>query len=905
MSDVPEQPQTAEDDLEDPKRLVEALKKKSMLACASQLHDDMRKFRPRDRGRDNLTFLQRPYAKAAARQAVGKASVWFTAYMPSVLGRFDDAGIMESPIQTLADPTLWKEFRELGIKGLHTGPVMRSGGFQSAGALARDEKYDTIDGWFDPIELAIEEQLGSEEGYRQIVQAAANFPEVSAGDGPASASNGAPTGSGAAASGAAPAKLAQAHPDAIVIGDIVPGHTGMGADFHLALQAAERYPGLFVLARVDHILAGLDARHKELSADVIRDLCSIDPPPGEFSRPLKKHEVRALADAHIIPGTLQRSMGAQAGEGWSITKAMPGVSEVPGGPDRVTRRWVYLHFFHPKQPTLNWLDPSYSAWRMVTGQLNYMIWKLGSQAVRLDANAFLGIERRIHDTIVTGTSGDDEDAQPDTWSEAHPLSEMVTNMLAWQARRLGGFSFQEMNMSIPDVAKSQDLGPDLAYDFMTRPACEHALLTGNADLLRLMYSEMDRYSVDPVSLIHALQNHDEITYELVHLATRDQAADLQRDDHVHGYGDLRSFCKDDEPEDRESRREAREGRLTKCEFSSLWGRVRHEMREAALSNLYNRESPNGLCTTMTGLVAARLGIKSLEDLAAPPSGEEGADARRKRLDTRHRIQAGHLLLAAFNALQPGVFAVSGWDLVGALPVSQDRISPTLLNAGDQEKSAAEKDYRWVNRGAYRLISEFGKSSTETKGSADVYGPLSLPEAVALYGPIDAQRKEEGSFILQLRAILDARRELSLATGEFGGTLDLGKPELFGSLTWLGSDGTPDVNGTAALALFNFSTEPQAVDLKLASRTAWLTRWRTPTRRPSLDEEQRRDALLRAAVIFNALSNLEDRRQDVYRPSTRKGGQPWKPSEAEEAFSIALEPWGFKLFHLAPGSPSEV
>ena len=29
------------------------------------------------------------------------------------------------------------------------------------------------------------------------------------------------------------------------------------------------------------------------------------------------------------------------------------------------------------------------------------------------------------------------------------------------------------------------------------------------------------------------------------------------------------------------------------------------------------------------------------------------------------IQRAHLLLAMYNAMQPGVFALSGWDLVGA------------------------------------------------------------------------------------------------------------------------------------------------------------------------------------------------------------------------------------------------
>ena len=49
-----------------------------------------------------------------------------------------------------------------------------------------------------------------------------------------------------------------------------------------------------------------------------------------------------------------------------------------------------------------------------------------------------------------------------------------------------------------------------------------------------------------------------------------------------------------------------------------------------------------------------------------------------------RTARGHLLLAAANALQPGVFGVSSWDLVGALPVPlggvKDRVGEWLDGA---------------------------------------------------------------------------------------------------------------------------------------------------------------------------------------------------------------------------------
>ena len=48
------------------------------------------------------------------------------------------------------------------------------------------------------------------------------------------------------------------------------------------------------------------------------------------------------------------------------------------------------------------------------------------------------------------------------------------------------------------------------------------------------------------------------------------------------------------------------------------------------------------------------------------------------------------MLAMFNAWQPGVFALSGWDLCGALT-----LDPAML--GDL---VADGDTRWIHRGAY-------------------------------------------------------------------------------------------------------------------------------------------------------------------------------------------------------------
>src|SRR4030095_492112 len=83
---------------------------------------------------------------------------------------------------------------------------------------------------------------------------------------------------------------------------------------------------------------------------------------------------------------------------------------------------------------------------------------------------------------------------------------------------------------------------------------------------------------------------------------------------------------------------------------------------------------------------------------------------------RRDIQRAHLLLALYNAMKPGVFALCGWDRVGGLTRPGESVKPLI----------AEGDTRWINRGAYDLL---GKHSGVAKSSSD------LPRPQALYGPL--------------------------------------------------------------------------------------------------------------------------------------------------------------------------
>jgi len=132
------------------------------------------------------------------------------------------------------------------------------------------------------------------------------------------------------------------------------------------------------------------------------------------------------------------------------------------------------------------------------------------------------------------------------------------------------------------------------------------------------------------------------------------------------------------------------------------------------------------CTTAT-LIAAALGIRDISTLKA-------ADVE--------KIKRLHLLLAFYNAMQPGVFALSGWDLVGAL----------TLPAAAVREQLADGDTRWINRGAYDLL---GSNPGAMRSAAG------LPRAVALYGSLPQQLKKSDSFASQLARLLKVRADLHL------------------------------------------------------------------------------------------------------------------------------------------------
>jgi trehalose synthase len=452
----------------------------------------------------------------------------------------------------------------------------------------------------------------------------------------------------------------------MVMDDIVPGHTGKGSDFRLAEMKVGDYPGIYHMVEIEpkdwHLLPVV-TKGDSINLDI------------ESEDQLAKH-------GYII-GRMQRVIFYEPGvkdTNWSATAPVL-------GPDGVERRWVYLHYFKEGQPSINWLDPSFAGMRLVIGDALHSLGDLGSGGLRLDANGFLGVEKSAEDSPA--------------WSEGHPLSEAANQLIASMVRKVGGFTFQELNLTIDDIQSSAERGADLSYDFVNRPAYHHAMATGDTEFLRLTLNLAMKHRVEPASLVHALQNHDEMTYELVHFET------------LHAR-DLFSF---------------RSKELTGHELAET-------VRQDLLDHLTGTAAPynatftqNGIASTTATIIAASLGITNIAKLS-PEQVEQ--------------IRRAHLLLAMFNALQPGVFALSGWDLCGMLTLDRKHVGRLL----------ADGDTRWIHRAAYDLM-DYRPHAHESLSK--------MPRGVSLYGSLPAQLEDSSSFARRLAEILAVRKRYGIAT----------------------------------------------------------------------------------------------------------------------------------------------
>jgi trehalose synthase len=178
---------------------------------------------------------------------------------------------------------------------------------------------------------------------------------------------------------------------------------------------------------------------------------------------------------------------------------------------------------------------------------------------------------------------------------------------------------------------------------------------------------------------------------------------------------------------------------------------------------------NGIACTTATVIAASLGHRDLDALDA---------------DDVERIRQIHLLLAMFNAMQPGVFALSGWDITGMLTLPAEQVAGLL----------AEGDTRWIHRAAHDLMGVAPEATRSAEG---------MPRGRSLYGSVPDQLADEASFLRQLAAILAVRKHYGIATSRQVDVPDVSARGLLVLVHELESSGPP----RHALTVLNFAGEP--------------------------------------------------------------------------------------------------
>ena len=235
--------------------------------------------------------------------------MWFTAYPLSLITRPG-----ESFLAALGDEALWEAFRRSASTPCTPG---RSSGPAASPAGAHTP---SVDGHFDRISIEIDPEFGTEDEFRAMCAMATEYGGT-------------------------------------IIDDIVPGHTGKGADFRLAEMKYARLP-----------------RHLPHDRDRAGGLGLLpDVPAGRDSVNLDATTEERLEKAGYIIGRLQRVIFYAEGvkeTNWSATAPVVGA-------DGVKRRWVYLHYFKEGQPSINWLDPSFAGMRLVIGDALHSLADLG------------------------------------------------------------------------------------------------------------------------------------------------------------------------------------------------------------------------------------------------------------------------------------------------------------------------------------------------------------------------------------------------------------------------------------------------------------------------------------------------------------------------------------------------
>lgn len=466
-------------------------------------------------------------------------------------------------------------------------------------------------------------------------------------------------------------------------------------------------PDFFLAARYHRQFAGIYCM-VELPKKVWSALPAVsDQWRGE---PLDDAQTALLAAQSLLPPAMaQDFLPTGKNGGWAVTGEIHGV-------DGLMRRWAYRYYGSPDHPVLNWEDPSTGARRILSGSTIRCVGIHGSALVGIRLEGLYGLDSSLPGSPARFT--------------ASPADEAAI-AISREVRRYGGWGWLKDEIPLSLTCGLMDEGPDFFQDTIFSPGLEHALLTGSTQLLNAMVDDAIILGLDMRRFVHGTTAERGVSYDLPHLA---EVASGNT-----GATTLTPKAA------RELRQDAQK-------------EIRQVVYAASLNSPRGDDKPplqkNHLYTTPAGIAALALGAGNAHSVTA---------------EMEALVRDGHFLQVFIRAMLPGLFMISGQDMVGTLPLSWYSMTD----------SAEGWDISHSSRSAMAYTQSVPESAVTSLG---------VPRARTLYSTPDIQLLEDNSFIARLSEVLAIRSSYGVSNGTLYGRFETTAPGCFAFAVVLPSPG---------------------------------------------------------------------------------------------------------------------
>jgi hypothetical protein len=226
-----------------------------------------------------------------------------------------------------------------------------------------------------------------------------------------------------------------------LIGSLLGGATGKGADFALALKNVGAYPGLYSLVEID-------PKDWALLPNVL---------PKTFSSNIPWLTLQTLHKRGYVPRDFNPYVKMSD---WNATEPIACA-------DGVVRRWIYLRDVEGS-PRLDWLHPSFASERIAAGDALQDVYVLGQKILHLEA----------------------------------ALPQNAREDLSLTCRKIGAYTVASVKGGIADLREQPS---DLIWDHFTPIGALHALIAQDAEALRLTYRRLMQEQIPLKSLVHPME----------------------------------------------------------------------------------------------------------------------------------------------------------------------------------------------------------------------------------------------------------------------------------------------------------------------------------------------------------------------------------------------------------------